>query len=98
MTLTVFVVAKLRTPKTWLEESRKISVLEDPFLKVRLNLKHFEKKDDPHSFCSSEITDSKNAATKMSKSYSFSGPFGKQHGKRAQALLKYASEQLHHFY
>ena len=55
MTLTVFVVAKLRTPKTWLEESLKISVLEDPFLKVRLNLKHFEEKDYPQIFCVSEI-------------------------------------------
>ena len=55
MTLTVFVVAKLRTPKTWLEESLKISVLEDPFLKVRLNLKHFEGKDYPQIFCVSEI-------------------------------------------
>ena len=30
------------------------------FLKSRLNFKHFEKKDDPHSFCISEITDSEN--------------------------------------
>ena len=27
-------------------------------LKYRLNLEHFEKKDDPHRFCTSEITDS----------------------------------------
>ena len=30
------------------------------FLKSRLNLEHFEKKVDPHSFSISEITDSKN--------------------------------------
>ena len=30
------------------------------FLKSRLNFKHFEKKDNPHSFCISEITDSEN--------------------------------------
>ena len=30
------------------------------FLKSRLNFEHFEKKDDPHSFCISEITDSEN--------------------------------------
>ena len=29
-------------------------------LKSRLNFEHFEKKDDPHSFCISEITDSEN--------------------------------------
>ena len=29
-------------------------------LKSRLNFKHFEKKDDPHSFLISEITDSEN--------------------------------------
>ena len=28
------------------------------FLKSKLNFNHFEKKDDPNSFCSSEITDS----------------------------------------
>ena len=27
-------------------------------LKYRLNLEHFEKKDDPHRFCTSEVTDS----------------------------------------
>ena len=31
----------------------------------------------------------------MSKKSRFRGPFEKQHGKRAQTLLKYAS---HHFY
>ena len=31
------------------------------FLKSRLNFKHFEKKDDPHSFCISQITYSENA-------------------------------------
>ena len=30
------------------------------FLKSRLNLKHFEKSDDPHRFCILEITDSEN--------------------------------------
>ena len=28
------------------------------FLKYRLNLEYFAKKDDPHRFCVSEITDS----------------------------------------
>ena len=30
------------------------------FMKSRLNFKHFEKKDDPHRFCSFEIRDSEN--------------------------------------
>ena len=30
------------------------------FLKSKLNFQYFEKKDDPRSFCISEITDSKN--------------------------------------
>ena len=30
------------------------------FLKLRLNLEHFGRKYDPHKFCISEITDSKN--------------------------------------
>ena len=30
------------------------------FFKSRLNVEHFEKKDEHHSFCISEITDSQN--------------------------------------
>ena len=30
------------------------------FLKSRLNSKHFEKKNDPHTFCIFEVTDSEN--------------------------------------
>ena len=30
------------------------------FLKSRLNFKHFDRKDDPHSFCISKITDLEN--------------------------------------
>ena len=66
------------------------------FLKSRLNLKDFQKRDDPHSFCSSEVTYSKNVARKKSKNYSFGRPFDKQHGKRAQALFKSASLHLYH--
>ena len=31
-----------------------------PFLKCRLNFEYFEKKDDAHIFCISEIADSEN--------------------------------------
>ena len=36
-------------------------------LKSKFNFEHFEKKDDPHSFCISEITDSENVVTEMSQ-------------------------------
>ena len=34
----------------------------------------------------------------MSKKSRFRGPFEKQHGKRAQTLLKYASHHLYHIH
>ena len=64
-------------------------------LKKILNL---QKKDDPHRFCISEITDSENVTRSMSKKYGFRRPFNKQHGKRAQALLKSALEHLYHIH
>ena len=37
-----------------------LSLFFTTFLKSRLNFEHFEKKDDTHSFCISEIMDSEN--------------------------------------
>ena len=34
----------------------------------------------------------------MSRKFCFRGPFNKQHGKRAQAMLKSASEHLYHIH
>ena len=68
------------------------------FLKFRLNFKYFETKYYPHRFFISEITDSKNVVRKMSKKSRFREPFDKQHGKRAQALLKSASQHLYHIH
>ena len=68
------------------------------FLKCILNFKYFEKKDDPDRFCISEITDSENVVRYMSKKSRFRGPFDKQHGKPAQALLKSASNHLYHIH
>ena len=65
------------------------------FLKSRLIFEYFWKKDDPHSFCISEITDSENVVRKMSKKSRFRGPFEKQLGKCGQALLKSASQTLY---
>ena len=42
------------------KKQKKFSIFFPVFLKLRLNFEHFEKKDDPHSFCISEITDSEN--------------------------------------
>ena len=66
------------------------------FLKYWLIFKYFEKKDDPHRFCISEITDSKNVVRKMSKKFRFRWPFDKTHRKRAQTLLKSAWQELYH--
>ena len=65
------------------------------FLKSKLNFQYFEKKDDPRSFCISEITDSENVVRWMSKYPRFREHFDKRHGKRAQALLKYSSQILY---
>ena len=57
------------------------------FLKSRLNFEYFEKKDDPHRFCISEIRDSVKVVRYMSKKSRFRGPFDRQHGELAEALL-----------
>ena len=68
------------------------------FLKSRSNLKYFEKKDEPHRFCLSEIRDSEKVVKWTSKMSNLRGPFDKQHGKRAKALLKSASQHLYHIH
>ena len=40
----------------------------------------------------------KNMVTSMSKKSRFKGSFGKEHGKRAQTLLKFAWQNLYHIY
>ena len=42
------------------QKQKTLSQFLAPFLKSRLNLKHFEKNDDPHRFFILEITDSEN--------------------------------------
>ena len=78
------------------EKEKTFSQLFPAFLKYRLNFKHFEKKDDPNSFCISEITDSGNVVRQLSKKSRFRGPFDKQDGKRAQALFQPDSQTLSH--
>ena len=74
------------------QKQKTFSQLFAAFLKFKLNFKYFEKKYYPHRFFISEITDSKSVIRKMSKKSRFREPFDKQHGKRAQALLKSASQ------
>ena len=40
------------------QKQKTFSEFFSSFLKSTLNLKHFQRKDDPHSRCISEITDS----------------------------------------
>ena len=40
------------------QKQKTFSQIFAAFLKSRLNFKYFDRKDDPHSFCISEITDS----------------------------------------
>ena len=42
----------------YLEKKKLFFQFFSSFLKSSLNLEHFQKKDDPHSLCISEITDS----------------------------------------
>ena len=42
------------------EKQKNFSQFFAAFMKSRLNFDHFQTKDDPHSFCVSEITDSEN--------------------------------------
>ena len=77
------------------QQQKIISQLSAKFLKSRLNFKYFEKKDDPHRFCISEITDSENVVIWIYKRCCLRQPFGKQHGKRAQALLIPSSKHLY---
>ena len=68
------------------------------FLKSRLNFEHFDRKDDPHTFCFSEITDSENVVRKMSKKSCLREPFAKEDGKCDQALFKSASQHVYHIH
>ena len=48
------------------KKQKNFSLFISAFLKLRLNFKHFQKKDDPQSFCISDITDSENVVRSMS--------------------------------
>ena len=76
------------------QKQENVSEFFSVFLKSTWNFEFFEQKDGPHRFCVFEITHSENVASKMSKKSRFKGRFDKEYGKRALALLKYASQNL----
>ena len=106
MTLMAFLFPKLRTPKTWVDKFLKSPVSEGPWKSNMANVpKHcwnlhrsifiifidyFEVNWVGKSIF--EVTDSENVAWIMSKKSRLRGCFDRQYGKRAQALLKYASQ------
>ena len=65
------------------------------FLKWSWNFEHFDKKNDAHRFCNFEITDTENVVRSISEKTRLRIPFDKQHGKRAKAQLKFASQHLY---
>ena len=72
------------------EKQKSFSEIFAAFWKYIRKFERFDIKYDSHSFCISEITKSENVVRSMPKKSRFSGPFEKQHGKRAQVLLKSA--------
>ena len=78
------------------QKQKTFSEFFSPFLKSVWRFEHFFKKEDSHRFYISEFTESKNLVRLIPKKSRFRGPFEKQHGKRAQALLKSASQHVYH--
>ena len=66
------------------------------FLKSTLNFAHFQKKDDPHSRCISQITVSEKGEQINVCKMPFQRSLQKKHGKRAQRPLKSAQRYLYH--
>ena len=66
------------------------------FSKSTLNFEHFQKKVDPHSRCSSQITVSEKGDSINVCKMPFQRSLQKKHGKRVQRLLKSAQRYLYH--
>ena len=60
------------------------------FLESSLNFEHFQKKMTLIGEVFPNLQTPKNIVTSMPKKSRFKGSFQKQHGKRAQTLLKFA--------
>ena len=81
-----------------LPEEKTLSELVAAFFKSILNFKHFEQKDDRHSFCITEISDSENKVRYMSKNCRIRTPLNKQHLKYVRKLVKSASWHTYHIH
>ena len=68
------------------------------FLESSLNFEHFQKKMTLIAEVFPKLRTPKNMVTAMSKKSRFKRSFGKQHGKRAQTLWKFAWQNLYHIY
>ena len=84
--------------QTQLSQTKNLSQFLDSFSKSRFNFEHFGTKDDPDSFCISEITYCENVVRKMSKKSRSRGRFHKQHGKHGRARFTSASHGLYHIH
>ena len=80
------------------QKQKTFSQFFSSFLKSSINLERFRKKDDPHSWCISEIMDSQIMVSSMPKKSRFRGSAKKQHGKCSQTLFKFEGELLYHVY
>ena len=78
------------------QKPKTFSELSSEILKSTLNFAHFQKKDDPHSRCSSQITVSEKGDSINVCKMPFQRFLQKKHGKRAQRLLKSAQRYLYH--
>ena len=81
------------------QKQKTFSEFFSAFLKSNLNFEHIQKKKmtliaDVYP----KLRTQKNLVRSMSKKSRFKGSFGKQHGKRAQTLLKFAWQHLYHIY
>ena len=85
-----------------MEVSRKQKTFSEffsAFLKSNLNFEHFQKKKmSLIADVFPKLRTPKNMVISMSKMSRFKGSFGKQHGKRAQKLVKFPWQHLYHIY
>ena len=78
-----------QNPKTF-------SQLSSEILEHTLNFPHFQKTDDPHSWCSSQITVSEKGDSINVCKMPFQRFLQKKHRKKAQRPLKSAQRYLYH--
>ena len=79
-------------------KQKTFSIFFSPFLKSNLNFEQLQKKMILTADVFPKLRTTKNLVRSMSKKSCFKGSFGKQHGKRAEALLKFECQHLYHIY